>query len=95
MTFDIQHNESESRFETTIDGEVAFAEYETESDSIVLTHTIVPRKIEKRGVGSAIIRHALDYARRENLKVVPQCGFAAAFVERHPEYQDLVAVRTA
>ncbi|MGZ5443772.1 MAG: GNAT family N-acetyltransferase [Thermoanaerobaculia bacterium] len=92
MTHDIRHNEEESQFETTVDGHTGYAAYELEEpDRIVFTHTIVPGEIEGRGVASAIVKHALDHARAENLKVVPQCGYVAAFIERHPEYQDLVA----
>lgn len=92
MTHDIRHNEEESQFETTVDGHTGYAAYELEApDRIVFTHTIVPDEIGGRGVASAIVKHALDHARAENLKVVPQCGYVAAFIERHPEYQDLVA----
>lgn len=92
MTHDIRNNEEESQFETTIDGHTGYAAYDLEEpDRIVFTHTSVPRELEGRGVASAIVKHALDHARAKNLKVVPQCGYVAAFIERHPEYQDLVA----
>ena len=44
-----------------------------------------------RGVGGELVRSALDYARSKDLKVVPACEYVAAYIERHPEYADLVA----
>jgi len=50
----------------------------------------VPKKLEGRGVGSKLIRAALDSARDRGLKVIPICPFVKAFIVRHPEYQALV-----
>lgn len=94
MTNDIRHNEASSQYETTVDGETAFVSYDREDpDVIVFTHTIVPDEISGRGVAGAVVKHALDDARRQNLKVVPQCSYVAAYIKRHSEYQDLLAQR--
>ena len=92
MTLDIRHNENESRFETTIDGHTAIAEYDLEEPNrIVFTHTEVPDELSGRGVAAAIVKYGLDHAREKNLIVVPQCAYVASFVKRHGEYQDLLA----
>jgi predicted GNAT family acetyltransferase len=92
MTFDIRNNEQESRFETTVDGSVAFAEYDLEDPNrIVFTHTIVPEELSGRGIAGEIVKHALDYARSQELTVVPQCSYVAAWIKRHPDYEDLLA----
>jgi predicted GNAT family acetyltransferase len=92
MTYDIRNNEDESRFETTVDGHVAFTEYELEEPgNIVFTHTVVPGELSGRGIAGELAKHALDHARGKNLKVVPQCAYIAAYVRRHPEYEDLLA----
>lgn len=90
MTYDIQHNEADSRFETTVDGAVAFVEYDLEPGSIVFTHTIVPDEISGRGVATRLAQHALDHARAKNLTVVPQCSFIAAWIKRNPDYERLL-----
>lgn len=87
---EVRNNEAESRFECTVDGSVAFAEYDREPGRITFTHTEVPDAISGGGIGSRLVRGALDYARRENLRVVPHCAFVASFIRRHPEYGDLV-----
>jgi predicted GNAT family acetyltransferase len=90
MNSDIRHNENESRFETTVDGSVAFVEYDLEPGSIVFTHTVVPDEISGRGIANQLASHVLNYAREQKLAVVPQCAFIASWIERHPEYRELV-----
>lgn len=87
---DVTDNRSEHEFELVVDGHRAVAAYQMEDDTIVFTHTIVPEAIEGRGVGSRLIRAALDSARDRKLKVIPQCPFVAAYIQRHPEYRDLL-----
>ena len=54
-------------------------------------HTDVAPKWEGKGVGSTLVQGALDDVRARGLKVQPICPFVAAYIRRHPEYQDLVA----
>ena len=60
---------------------------------ITLVHTDVDPKWEGQGVGSELVRGALDDLRARGLKVRPLCPFVAAFIRRHPEYEDLVSSR--
>ncbi|MDE0879812.1 MAG: GNAT family N-acetyltransferase [Sphingomonas bacterium] len=87
----VEDNRSEQEFTLSIEGETAVAAYQREGDTIVFTHTKVPEPIEGQGVGSRLIRAALDSARDQGLNVVPQCQFVAAYIDRHPEYRDLLA----
>ena len=92
MTYDIRNNEEESRYETSVEGQMAFAEYDLEEPNrIVFTHTIVPQELSGRGIANALVKHALDDVRTRKLKVVPQCSFVEAFIKRHAEYQNLLA----
>ncbi|WP_201526226.1 MULTISPECIES: GNAT family N-acetyltransferase [Psychrobacter] len=87
---DITHNESAKRFETTIDEQTGYISYQERGDTLVYDHTIVPQSLGGRGVGSALVKHALDYAHEHNKKVVPQCSFVSSYINRHPDYQDLI-----
>ncbi|THD36141.1 MAG: N-acetyltransferase [Sphingomonas sp.] len=87
----VTDNRAEHEFELEVDGYRAIAAYQLEGDTIVFTHTLVPKKLEGRGIGSKLIRAALDAARDRGLKVVPQCPFVKAYIERHAEYRDLLA----
>ncbi len=87
----------ESRFEIRLDGRLAgFAEYRTKPDGahpglLVLTHTEIDEAFEGRGLGSVLVRAALDTARERGVPVRPDCPFVRAYVARHPdEYLDLV-----
>jgi predicted GNAT family acetyltransferase len=83
-------NKAEAEFELIVSGQRAVAAYQLEGDTIVFTHTIVPRAIAGRGVASKLIRAALDSARDRGLKVISQCPFVTAYIEKHPEYRALL-----
>ena len=87
---DITHNQAANRFETNIEGHTGFISYQDQGDRIVYDHTIVPSELGGKGVGSALVKHALDYARNEGKKVVPTCSFVASYINKHAEYQDLL-----
>lgn len=87
----VRDDRSEQEFVLEVDGRRAVAAYQLEGGTIVFTHTGVPPELEGHGVGSRLVRGALDQARDRGLKVVPQCPFVAAFIQRHPEYRDLLA----
>jgi len=92
MSYDIRNNESESQFETNVDGHLALCAYDLEDPNrIVFTHTEVPEALSGRGIAGAVVKFGLDHAREQKLIVVPQCAYVAAFVKRHSEYQDLLA----
>ena len=83
---------NELRYEIEVDGEVAgFINYRREPGVIELVHTDVDPRSEGKGVGAALVQGALDDVRARGLKVRPFCPFVAAYIRRHPEYQDLVA----
>jgi len=88
----VSDNPTESRFEARVDGELAgFAAYETTDDLITFTHTEVFDAFEGQGVGSALARGALDEVRSDGTrKVLPRCPFIRGWIEKHPDYQDLV-----
>ena len=89
---EVKDNPAMGRFEIAGGGAVAFVEYErTGGGRIALLHTEVPEASSGQGVGSKLVRGVLDAVRAEGLKVVPRCEFVAAYIERHPEYRDLLA----
>lgn len=82
-----------SRFEIHLDGRLAgFAQYRMKDPGlIVFTHTEIDDAVEGRGLGSTLVRAALDAARARGLAVRPDCPFVRGYVARHPdEYRDLV-----
>lgn len=86
----IANNTLKHRFEVEVGPRTAFLNYFLQDGVITFTHTEVPKALEGRGIGTQLAKAALEYAKAEGLKVVPQCPFVAAFVQGHPQYQGLL-----
>src|SRR5438445_1405859 len=87
---EIVDNTARQRYELVVDGLMAFITYERTPGTIRFVHTIVPDAIGGRGIGSRLAAYALDAARAHGDKVIPQCPFIAAYIDKHPGYRDLV-----
>jgi len=83
---EVKHNPAQSRYELDTEHGTAVAIYRQQGDRAIFTHTEVPPADEGKGIGSHLVRAALDDTRRRGLKIVPACSFVAAFMRRHPEY---------
>ena len=80
-----------NRYELMLDGRrIGLLAYHRRKNRIALTHTEVTPACERRGFGSRLAAAALDGSREKGLAVVPLCPFIAAYIDRHPEYRDLV-----
>ena len=84
-------NEQRHRFELTIDGQTAFADYRLRDGRLELPHVETPVSLRGHGVAAELMTGLLAIVRARGQKVIPLCPYAVAFIERHPEYQDLVA----
>ena len=81
----------EGRYEArAADRVLGLAAYRRHGDRVVFTHTEVDPDAGGSGVGSTLVRGALDDVRAHGLRVVPRCSFVRAWIERHPDYADLV-----
>jgi predicted GNAT family acetyltransferase len=90
MASNVRDNTERHRFELDAGGHVAYSNYGRAGNVLTILHTEVPKELEGHGIGSALVRGVLDIARSQGLKVVPVCPFAKAYIERHPEYADLL-----
>lgn len=91
MSGAVNDNQAKHRFELEVEGRTAFAEYQLSGRTITFTHTLAPKELGGKGVGSALARGALDQVRARGLKVVAQCPFIAAFIRKNDAYADLLA----
>jgi predicted GNAT family acetyltransferase len=89
----ITHDADHSRFTAQTQFGEAALEYMRDKHRMIFTHTGVPSDAEGQGIGAALAKAGLDYARSEGLTIRPMCPFVASYVQRHPEYEDLVAER--
>jgi len=87
----VEHNAEARRFEIHYGEDMARLEYHLRGATIVYTHTVVPRALEGHGIAGRLAREALEYARDTGLRVVPLCPYVADYIEKHPDYGDLVS----
>ena len=81
-----------SRYELRLGGRlIGLAAYRRRDGRIAFTHTEVDESCEGHGFGSRLAAAVLEDSRREGIAVVPLCPFIAHYIERHPEYEQLVA----
>ena len=91
MTGDVHQNAAQHRFDLDVDGHSAHAFYRLDDGLITFTHTEVPEALSGRGVGSRLVRGALETVRAQGLKVVAECPFVANYITKHREFADLLA----
>ena len=92
MSIDVVNNESESRYEIKVDGEkVGHIDYRIRDGVITMPHTEVDPVHGGKGYGNILVKGALDDVRQiGGLTVRPSCPFIARYIEKNPEYSDLV-----
>lgn len=91
MDVTLRENTDGYRFELLVDGTTAgHAAYRVRDGITVITHSEIDPARRGQGLGNELARRTLDALRAQGARVVPSCGFFAAYVEEHPEYADLV-----
>jgi len=78
------------RFEVAVGEDTAVLEATVDGRVLSIVHTEIPARLRGDGLGDALARAALEYARTRGMMVKPDCVFVAEYVNRHPEYRDLV-----
>lgn len=83
MDPDVVHRPEQSRFEAEVDGDTAFLVYERAGQTAVMTHTVVPRQLEGRGIAGSLAQSAVDWARGEGLEIDPQCSYVRSWLKKN------------
>ena len=89
-SYKVVHKSSEHRFEVDLGREKAILIYEIKVGLFILIHTEVPPAYERRGIAGKMATAAMEYARNEGLKIRSYCSYTTRFIQKHPEYQDLL-----
>jgi len=87
---DVVNNKAHHRYELTVEGHLAATYYKIADGVITFIHTEVPPELGGKGVGSALVKGALDQVRADGLKVIAECPFVKAYIDKHGEYADLL-----
>lgn len=89
---EVSLNTDKNRFELQIDDAIAVIEFDKIEPNILdLTHTEVPGELSGKGIGSKLVKGALQYIKENNLKFIPSCPFIQKYIANHDEWSDLVA----
>jgi predicted GNAT family acetyltransferase len=87
---EVRDNAALNRFELDVEGGMAVAYYRAEPGRITITHSEVPAALRGRGIGSRLVRGALELARAQRVKVTSRCPFVSAYLGKHPQFNDLL-----
>lgn len=85
-------DEADQRFHVKLEGEEedAYIDYRWYDNRLMLLYIFVPVKFRGKGVSSALMQYALNYARSKDAKINIYCPYIAKYVRMHPEYHDLL-----
>ena len=88
----VVRNATASRYELYVEDALAGTlEYRYEAGRLVLPRTVIEPAFAGQGLGARLVAGALDDVRARGEQVVPECDFVAAYIERHPAYQNMIA----
>jgi len=85
------HDIEKQKFYMVVDGLESHLEYSSLSSVLNLNHTYVPNELRGKGIAGKIVKAALTYAEENNLKIIPSCSYVADYIQRHKEYEFLIA----
>jgi len=86
----VRHNTKQRRFELDTSAGIAVADYRLSPGVMTIFHTEVPVPLRGRGIGCRLVKGALEEVRKLGLKVVPQCWFVREYIDRNPDFADLL-----
>ena len=88
----IEHDASRNRFIAVLDeqGQEAVVTYRQKDNQLGITHTGVPPQYRRRGIAGEMVQHVIDYARANDLRVVPYCSYVVHYLNEHPDQKDVL-----
>ena len=91
MDIEVKQDKENERFVAEVEGHKAYLSYNVFDDKIDLSYAYTPPELRGRGIAKIVVEYAFNYAKENNLKVIPTCSYVRALVERNDNYKDLLA----
>jgi len=91
MNIEVKHDKENERFVAEVKGDKAYLSYSISDNEINFYRTFTPPESRGKGIAKIVVEYAFNYAKENNLKVIPTCSYVKAFVERNDNYKDLLA----
>jgi predicted GNAT family acetyltransferase len=90
MTHNIIDNPDKGRYELMIDGQIVFANYRIDSDTLFINYVESPEALRGSGAAGKLMEGIMQIAEQQKLQIVPICGYAGSWIRCHPQYQNLL-----
>lgn len=88
---EIMHDSGNHKFYLIKDGQESYAFYRMQDkETMNIFRVYVPPEQRHQGLAAKVAKAALDYAMKNNLKVIPSCSYTAFYIERNKEYGSLL-----
>jgi predicted GNAT family acetyltransferase len=87
----LRDNAAARRLEMDEGGQTVFADYRRSGGRLIIDHVEAPLALRGTGAAGRFMAALAADARAAGEKIVPLCGYAAAWLQRHPDHRDLVA----
>lgn len=85
------HEKENERFVIYNEGNEVYVEYTMRNNEIDLNHTYTNPALRGKGLAAHVVRAALEFAKENNLKVIPTCSYVQSFIAKNDQYKELVA----
>jgi len=85
----IKDNKEQSRFELAEQGHTAYADYGLKDGVLSIKYVFSPPELRGQGTAARLMEGIAAFARAENLKIHPICGYAASWLRKHKEHHSL------
>lgn len=87
---EVEHAAYADRFLIEVEGHRCALDYEIYDGVLIIVHTRVPAPVSGRGIAASMTRAALNWSREQGYKVLPHCPYAASYIQKNPEFADLL-----
>ncbi len=88
----MHNNTSQNRFELEVNGHTAYADYKIENGILHIKYVFAPTELRGTGAAGNLMQQVMEHARAQNYKVIPICGYAASWIQRKKEFNDILAI---
>lgn len=88
---DLSIKQDKNRFYVEINGKTSELQYKKiDEKTLDYQRTFVPEELREQGIAGKIVKHALEYAKENDYKIIPSCDFVQHYIDQHPEYKGLI-----
>lgn len=92
MNIELKLNGKNGVFELIDDHKNAVGEltFMLKDEQMIINHTGVNLELRGKGLAEKLVLEAVNYARKEKLKIIPFCSYVSVYIGKHPEVQDVI-----